>query len=157
MASYIKDNTSQGKGWIFDSGSTVHVCSQKELFNSLVTKEEGTVKMVDSLASKVIDTGTIKITERDETVRVLEAVQYVSEARYNLISIELLDEEGYHIQVQQSVVTVSQRDRVILEEEKYESLYKLNKENSVRGGVSEDNLRRKLIARWSFKEDCDET
>jgi len=135
----------------------IHVCSKKQLFNSLVTKEEGTVKMVDSLASKVIDTGTIKITERDETVRVLEAVQYVSEARYNLISIELLDEEGCQIQVQHSVVTVSQRDRVVLEEEKCESLYKLNKENSVRGGVSEDNFGRELIARWNFKEDCDET
>ena len=40
MASY-KDNTSHDKGWIFDSGSTVHVCSQKELFNnSLVAKEQ---------------------------------------------------------------------------------------------------------------------
>ena len=28
IASY-EDNTSQGKGWIFDLGSTVHVCSQK--------------------------------------------------------------------------------------------------------------------------------
>ena len=42
-----EDNTSQDKGWIFDSGSTVHVCSQNELFNSLVAKEEGIVKMVD--------------------------------------------------------------------------------------------------------------
>ena len=41
MASYIEDNTSHGKGCIFESGSTVHVCSQKELFNnSLVAKEE---------------------------------------------------------------------------------------------------------------------
>ena len=40
MASY-EDNTSQGKSWIFDSGSTVHVCFQKELFNnSLITKKE---------------------------------------------------------------------------------------------------------------------
>ena len=36
-----EDNTSQGKGWIFDSGSTVHVCSQKELFNSLVARKKG--------------------------------------------------------------------------------------------------------------------
>jgi len=43
IASY-EDNTSQSKSWIFDSGSTVHVCSQKELFNSLVAKEEGTVQ-----------------------------------------------------------------------------------------------------------------
>jgi len=28
MASY-EDNSSQSKGWIFDSGNTVHICSQK--------------------------------------------------------------------------------------------------------------------------------
>ena len=56
MASY-KDNISQGKVWIFDSGSTVHVCFQKELFdNSLVAKEEGIVKMVDDSACEVIST-----------------------------------------------------------------------------------------------------
>jgi len=73
MTSY-KDNTSQGKGWIFDSGSTVHVCSQKKLFNSLVAKEEGIVKMVDGSACEVIGTRTVKVTERDVTVRALEAI-----------------------------------------------------------------------------------
>ena len=71
-----EDNSSQGKGWIFDSGSTVHVRSQKELFNSLVVKEEGTVKMVDSSTYEDIDTRTVKVTERDGMVRALEAVQY---------------------------------------------------------------------------------
>ena len=73
MASY-EDKTSQGKGWIFDLDSTVHVCSQKELFNSLVAKEEGIIKMADGSAYEVIGTGTIKITERDGMVRTLETV-----------------------------------------------------------------------------------
>ena len=59
MASY-EDNISQGKGWIFDSGSTVHVC--KEPFNSLVAKEEGIVKIVDDSACEVIGTGIVKVT-----------------------------------------------------------------------------------------------
>ena len=46
IASY-EDNTSQDKGCIFDLGSTVHVCPQKEMFNSLIAKKEGIVKMVD--------------------------------------------------------------------------------------------------------------
>ena len=62
MASYIEDNTSQGKGWILDSDSTVHVCSHKDTLNSLVAKEEGTVKIVDGLACEVIDTGTVNVT-----------------------------------------------------------------------------------------------
>ena len=61
-----EDNTSQGKGWIFDSGSMIHVCSQKKLFNnSLAAKEEGIVKMVDGSACEVIGTGTVKVTGRD--------------------------------------------------------------------------------------------
>ena len=75
MASY-KNNTSQGKHWIFDSDS------KKELFNNfLVTKEEEIVKMVDGLACEVIGTGTINVTGRDETVHALEAVRYVLKAR----------------------------------------------------------------------------
>jgi len=61
----------------------------------------------------------------------MEAVQYVSEAQYNLISIRVLDEKGCRIQVQQGVITVSQKDRVILEGEKCGGLYKLKEGNSV--------------------------
>jgi len=100
MASYVEDNTSPGEGWIFDSGSTIHVCSQKVLFNSLVAKEEGTLKMVDGSACDIIDTETIKVIERDRTMRALKAVRYVPEAWYNLIFIGVLDEEGLRIQVQ---------------------------------------------------------
>ena len=88
MASYVEDNTSQGKDWIFDSSSTVHACSQKELFNdSLVAKEEEIVKMVDGSACEVIGTGTVKVTKRDET----EGGPIFG---CNLISIGVLDEEG---------------------------------------------------------------
>jgi len=67
MASY-EDNTFQSKVWIFDLGSMVHVYFQKELFNSLIAKEEGIVKMVDDSVCEVIGTGTVKVTERDVTV-----------------------------------------------------------------------------------------
>ena len=36
MTFYVEDNISQSKCWIFDSGSMIHVCSYKEMFNSLV-------------------------------------------------------------------------------------------------------------------------
>ena len=72
MTSY-EDNTSQGKSWIFDSGSMVHVCSQKELINIfLVAKEKGIVKMMHGSACKVIGTRTVKVIGRDVTVCALE-------------------------------------------------------------------------------------
>ena len=68
------DNTSTDKGWILDSGSVVHVYSQKEMFNSLIAKEERTVKMLDGSACEVIDTRTINVRGRDETMHALEVV-----------------------------------------------------------------------------------
>ena len=64
MSSYIEDKTSQGENWIFDSSSTVHVCSQKELFNFLVAKERVIVKMVDGSTCEVISIGIIKVTKK---------------------------------------------------------------------------------------------
>ena len=55
------------------------------MFNSLVAKEKGIVKMVNGLACEVIGIGTIKVTERGGTVNALEAVRYVPETRYNII------------------------------------------------------------------------
>jgi len=71
----------------------------KELFNSLIVKKEGIVKMVDGSACEVIGTRAIKVKENDRMVHALEAIQYVLQARYSLISIRMLNEEGYQIQV----------------------------------------------------------
>ena len=68
------------------------------MFNSLVAKEEGSVKMVDDSTCKVISTVTINVTCRDKTTHAMEAVRYIPEARYNLISIRLLDSKGCRIQ-----------------------------------------------------------
>jgi len=57
--------------------STVHVCSKKELFNSLVAKEKWIVKMVDGSTCKVIGTRIIKVAERDEIRHALEVIWYV--------------------------------------------------------------------------------
>jgi len=51
------------------------------MFNFLVVKEEGTIKMVDDSACEVIGIRTVTITCKDGMVRGLEAVWYVPEAR----------------------------------------------------------------------------
>ena len=49
---------------------------------------------------ELYDIGIVKLIERDETVCALEAVWYIPEAQYNLISIGMLNEKGCQIQVQ---------------------------------------------------------
>ena len=111
------------------------------MFNFLVAKEERTVKMVEGSTCEVFGTGTIIVTCRDGTVHVLELVRYVSKARYNLISIGGLDEEGCRIQVQQGIVTVSQGDRIVLKDtERTEAWRNIQAE------------RRKLSSTWSFRD-----
>jgi len=60
-------------------------------------KKKGIVKMVDGSICEVIGTRTVKVTERDGTVRALEAIRFIAEARYNLISIRMLEKEGCRI------------------------------------------------------------
>jgi len=49
--------------------------------------------MVDGSACEVINTGAIKVAERDGMMHALEAVWYVPEVWLNLISIGVFDEE----------------------------------------------------------------
>jgi len=73
--------------------------------------------MVDDSVYKVIGIGTVYVTGRNGTVHALEAVRYVPESRYYLIFIGVLDSEGCRIQMQHGVVTINQRDKVILKRE----------------------------------------
>jgi len=56
--------------------------------------------MMDGSACEDICIGTVKITKRDGTMHALGVVWYAPEARYNLISIRVLDEKECQIQVQ---------------------------------------------------------
>jgi len=49
------------------------------MFNLLVTKEEGTAKMMDGSVCEV-NTEIINVTCRDEIICAMEAVRYVSKA-----------------------------------------------------------------------------
>ena len=69
----------------------------KRAVNSLVVKEKGIVKMIGCSAGEIIGARTVKVIERDGTVCALKTVWYVPEARYNLISIRVLDEKGCRI------------------------------------------------------------
>ena len=68
------------------------MCFHKEMFNSLVSKEEVIVKMVVDSTCKVINTRIVNVTCKDGLVCALEVIWYISEAQY-LISIGVLDEE----------------------------------------------------------------
>jgi len=66
------------------------------MFNSLIAKEKGIVKMVDGSTCKIV-TGTCNVIGRHRTMLALEAVRYIPEAWYNIISKGVLDKERCRI------------------------------------------------------------
>ena len=105
----------------------------------------------------VIGIGTINIIEIDGMVPALEAVYYVIEARYNLISIRVLDEVGCRIQVQQDIITVSQGDRGNCGRREVWRIIQVERRKLSSRWSFKNKLGKELIARWSFKEDYNGT
>ena len=141
LARGSRNNTSTEKdSWILDSGSSVHVCSNKGKFSSFVHKKEKVVRLANGTVCRVHGEGTVHIAGNDGAVHTLEEVQYAPKVCMNLISLGVLDQAGCEIQMHKGVITVSKESRVILHGKKCGGLYKLQ-ENSSSGGVGEGSHR----------------
>ncbi|PHT50337.1 hypothetical protein CQW23_10084 [Capsicum baccatum] len=82
--------------WWMDYGATRHVCANKELFSSFAPAQvEEMIYMANSATAKVEETGKIYLKMTSGKVLTLNNVLYVPELRRNLISISLLDKNGF--------------------------------------------------------------
>ncbi|PHT96941.1 hypothetical protein BC332_34135 [Capsicum chinense] len=110
-----------------DSGATRHICTNKELFSSFAPAQaEEMLYMANSVTAKVEGTGKIFLKMTSGKVLTLNNVLYVLELRRNLISVSVLDQNGF------KCVTVSEKI-VVSKGEMYEGkgyftegLYKMN-------------------------------
>ncbi|PHU12647.1 hypothetical protein BC332_19577 [Capsicum chinense] len=82
--------------WWMDSGATRHVCANKELFSTFaLVQVEKKIYMANSATAKVEGTGKVCLKMTSSKVLTLNNVLYVSELRKNLISVSLLDKNGF--------------------------------------------------------------
>ncbi|PHU09513.1 hypothetical protein BC332_21373 [Capsicum chinense] len=82
--------------WWMDSGSTLLVCANKELFSSFAPAQvEETIYMANSITSKVEGTRKICLKMTSGKVLTLNNVLYVLELRKSLISVSLLDKNRF--------------------------------------------------------------
>lgn len=82
--------------WWMDSGATRHVCANNELFSSFAQAQvEEMIYMANSATAKVEGTGKICLKMTSRKVLTLNNVLYVPELRRNLISVSLLDNNGF--------------------------------------------------------------
>ncbi|PHT34013.1 hypothetical protein CQW23_25813 [Capsicum baccatum] len=82
--------------WWMDSGATRHVCANKELFSAFTPAQvEEKIYMENSVTIKVEGTGKVCLKMTSGKVLTLNNVLYVPELRKNLISVSLLDKNGF--------------------------------------------------------------
>nr|GEV02725.1 retrovirus-related Pol polyprotein from transposon TNT 1-94 [Tanacetum cinerariifolium] len=92
MVNLANDDSS----WILDSGATCHVATQKDYYSSYTPGDFGVVRMGNTGLSRIAGIGEICLKFDTKMELVLHNVKHVPDMRLNIISIGLLNEDGYH-------------------------------------------------------------
>lgn len=139
---------SQGE-WILDSGSSYHICSNMDYFDSF-RKSKGSVFLPNGYRCAVFGIGTVKIKMFDGVVRSLGGVRYVPKLQKNLISLSRLDSKDCMCTIAKGVMEITRGGKILLKGEECGGLYRL-----VGSTVSSTRTSRfiEIGARKVFQED----
>jgi hypothetical protein len=91
----VSSENSCEEAWLLDSASSFHVTPQKEWFLLYIEKEGDLVHLGDVSGYRIIGVGNIKFKMYDGHDILLKGVKHASGLRMNLISLEILHEEGW--------------------------------------------------------------
>ena len=92
--------------WLLDSGASNHMCIHKEWFKSYKSINDGVLYMDNDFSCNVVGIGRIQIKMFDGTNRILTNVRHVPELRKSLISLGVLDTNGYKNFIQCGVMKI---------------------------------------------------
>ncbi|KAF3624479.1 putative CBL-interacting protein kinase 5-like isoform 1 [Capsicum annuum] len=81
--------------WVVDSGAASHVTSRIDFFSSYTLGDFRTLTMGNETVSKVVGIDTIYLETSTESKLVLNNVKHAPEIRLRLISVGMVDNEGY--------------------------------------------------------------
>ena len=82
--------------WIVDSGASYHCVPKREYFSTYKAGDFGTIKMGNNSVSQVVGIGDICIKTSVGCTLTLKNVKHNPDLRLNLLSVSVLDKEGYH-------------------------------------------------------------
>ncbi|KAL6533177.1 hypothetical protein OROMI_027289 [Orobanche minor] len=88
---FAKDESS----WVVDSGATCHVTSRRDFYSSYTPGNYGIVKMGNQGLSKIVGVGDVYLKFDTGVELILRNVKHVPDMRLNVISVGLLDDDGY--------------------------------------------------------------
>ncbi|KAL5715795.1 hypothetical protein ACHQM5_017567 [Ranunculus cassubicifolius] len=134
-------------GWILDSGASYHMCPKRELFSTYRKVDGGSVLMGNSNACKTVGVGTIKFRSNDGSIKTLTEVRHIPDLRKGLISLGVLEAQGYRYVAADGLLQVLWDDKMFLSGERHGNLYFLQGE-VISGGalVSQEVNEKQLVA-----------
>jgi hypothetical protein len=81
--------------WVIDSAASYHVTPRREFFTSYKAGNLGRVKMGNKSYADIVGIGDICVETNTGYTLKLKDVRHIPDMRLNLISISVLDKEGY--------------------------------------------------------------
>lgn len=121
--------------WILDSGCSYHMCPNRDWFSSFEEIDGGVVLMGNNNACQIKGIGTIRLKMHDGTIRRLTNVRYIPDLKKNLISLGVLDTDGYKVKIENGVLKVIRGALVAMKGTQKSNLYFLDG-STVTGRVS---------------------
>lgn len=113
------------KEWTMDSSCSFHMTPNKSWFKELKQEETGMVLLGNNKPCKVLRVVSIRIRIWDGMERLMQNVRYVPELKRNLVSLGMLDEQGYVFKVERGVLKVLKDSRVVMKSCKKKGLYSI--------------------------------
>nr|KYP34395.1 Retrovirus-related Pol polyprotein from transposon TNT 1-94 [Cajanus cajan] len=117
------DLVSDESMWIVDSGATLHVTPRKEFFTSYTSGDFGVLKMGNDGVSKVIGVGDVCLQTNMRMHLLLRGVKHAPDVRFNLISVQMLDDDGYDNHIGSGKWKLTKVNLVVARGEKNSKLY----------------------------------
>ncbi|CAJ2658330.1 unnamed protein product [Trifolium pratense] len=112
--------------WIIDSGASYHVTPRRDFFSSYTIGDFGTVKMGNEGVCKIVGMGDVWVETSIGCKLQLKNVRHVPDIRLNLISVKVLDIEGYHTYFGGGgICKITKGSLVVANEQSPTSLYRM--------------------------------
>lgn len=111
--------------WLLDSGASNHNCIHREWFKTYKSINDGVVYMGNDFTCNIVGIGSIQIKMFDGINKILTDVRHVLELRKNLISLGVLDTNGYKTFIQGGVMKVYKGILLVMKAKKVGNLFQL--------------------------------
>jgi hypothetical protein len=106
----MKFHVEHDKRWCLDLGTSSLMCSEKAKFQEMRTPKVKTLNLANSWSTKIVGSGTVKLSvEENLTVRLHETL-YVPDLRSNLLSVAKMTEHGFEVIFRRNEAIVTNPD-----------------------------------------------